>query len=865
MTLSLISFKETFPTWEFAACVKGSLTLFKLIECIDYHKFIYAFFVTCLLENHSLQKNFPDDSAFGFQPFATSEPFKAVFPDDSNFGSKVEPATGDFASFEAAFQADSSFNNKTRMESVTFSDNQPFDSSFSTDSSSTTMKQTLSVDLQNDSTEVDSSVSKEIKEKHASYSLVSGATTDHNKPDEPKFKNASSDAQVNHTDNSMSQGSDDAFKSTFSSEFENEVPTIDLVNKSKPFEASQQSSISASNTNEVNVDLNQTEKDPLTVTSGTSQKGDVKQDDNDVDSVLPPESFAFKADFGSFPSTSDEALPSIASQEIDRTPMELVKDVSSKKNDFDPNNAFENVREPNVKSQETIKALFSNSDLFSASDEDSKVSSLESVDPFVASQEVQPSDAPKFEATFEGDTFFSTPFEFNDNTQNETEKRNNSSCDIDTVASSENTSEGFAWQDAFGNDSAAASKLVPAIETNVTAFERQSSIPDVAKVTSSVDVSNKDDPLAVIDRSDDKKDGHSNRKDPFCAFEVNFDAFVVSTSDTTCNEKEKDGEKEEQQDATVKREPETVVFNNVRQNLEIGASVKEKPTQLDFFSDKPENHSLRPISPNAPPPLPPRPAMTLPSLPPRPRPCLDKSIDVPISVSETPPIPPLPQIGQARKLPPALPPRIDLQSRSDQKVDLFTGYDPFDVESTEGTNNGISAWGSSWPSAVDGGDSLKQISDKSDTFGNDFFTTFEFGETSASESTSTPAKTVSTVPDPFASTGATDPFGSDDLFSQSPFTSSRSTRSSSIKNVFGAGLSESFGTEPTNDPFSDISDPFAGKGDISSDPFLDNNKDIKLQEVCCHTLTVKSHVTSHHFFASIVSLWLLQSIPSPDL
>lgn len=239
--------------------------------------------------------------------------------------------------------------------------------------------------------------------------------------------------------------------------------------------------------------------------------------------------------------------------------------------------------------------------------------------------------------------------------------------------------------------------------------------------------------------------------------------------------------------------------------------------------------SVRPQSPTAPPPLPPRPLVSAPPLPMRPS--GSKSTTSPakspliseLSV-ESPPTdsPNQEKKSSAKKTPPPPPPRVDLNEKpgviSSNQQDDFP--DPFGSDAFEnkfGNKNdvGHSEWTTSWPNVPEVSPK-EQSYDKSDPFSDSFFTDFHFGQKYES------SKEINDNPDPFGtSNSSSEPFPvgfqSEDLFAV--FTPAK------VDVVFREGgpfQNDSFSALPSSDPFCDITDPFADKGVLNDNLFGDS-------------------------------------------
>lgn len=274
------------------------------------------------------------------------------------------------------------------------------------------------------------------------------------------------------------------------------------------------------------------------------------------------------------------------------------------------------------------------------------------------------------------------------------------------------------------------------------------------------------------------------------------------------------------------------------------------PSELAIQYSEPTS-SERPISPTVPPPLPPRPVAAAPPLPARP-----SSSTSTISTGMSPVSPQTStgspssssprqaKKGSAKKPPPALPPRIDLNENSANVLSKETvafpdpfGVDIFDEKfdnSNSVAEGGNSDWVASWPDSqtVSSKEKTKVLSDP---FSEDFFTNFDFPQKPASDTSK------SNNVDPFAGTNPPpelfpSAFGNQDLFAA--FTPAKGDGVFSSGDPFKNDLSNSFTAFSSDDPFSDISDPFADKGVLNDDPFGDSprkpqsGKALNLNEVC---------------------------------
>ena len=287
----------------------------------------------------------------------------------------------------------------------------------------------------------------------------------------------------------------------------------------------------------------------------------------------------------------------------------------------------------------------------------------------------------------------------------------------------------------------------------------------------------------------------------------------------------------------------TVGKRKVEENPDIA------PSELVIQDSKP-TLSERPISPTVPPPLPPRPAAAAPPLPARPSSSSSTtstgmspvgsqaSTGTPSSNS-----PRQGKKGSAKKPPPAPPPRIDLNENSENvsSNETVAFPDPFGVDFDQKFNNskgvgegGNSNWAASWSNSQITSSEEKR-KDFSDPFSDNFFTNFDI-----------PQKTASDTPksdnlDPFAATNQPSElfpsaFGNQNLFEA--FTPAKGSIVFDSGDPFKNDLSDSFAAFSSDDPFSDISDPFADKGILNDDPFGDSprkpqaGKALTLSEVC---------------------------------
>ena len=266
------------------------------------------------------------------------------------------------------------------------------------------------------------------------------------------------------------------------------------------------------------------------------------------------------------------------------------------------------------------------------------------------------------------------------------------------------------------------------------------------------------------------------------------------------------------------------------------------------IQDSKPTFSECPNSPTVPPPLPPRPVAAAPPLPARPS---SSTSSISSGMSPVNPqtstgspssnSPRQGKKGSAKKPPPALPPRIDLNENSVNvsSNETVAFPDPFGVDFFDQTfdnsksvaEGGNSDWEASWPNAQ----TVSSEEKTKDPFSEDFFTNFDFPQKPASDTSK------SDNLDPFAGTNPPpelfpSAFGNQDLFAA--FTPAKGNGVFSSGDPFKNDLSNSFAALSSDDPFSDISDPFADKGVLSDDPFGDSprkpqaGKALTLNEVC---------------------------------
>ena len=144
------------------------------------------------------------------------------------------------------------------------------------------------------------------------------------------------------------------------------------------------------------------------------------------------------------------------------------------------------------------------------------------------------------------------------------------------------------------------------------------------------------------------------------------------------------------------------------------------------------------------------------------------------------------------------------------------------------TQDGISDWATSWPNSVEVSSAGKG-KDLSDPFSEDFFTNFDFPQKSSGESIKV---------DPFGSTKVPSEIFPSELENQDMFAQFTPGKGEGVFDSGDPFENDSFAAFPADDPFSDISDPFADKGVLGEDPFTDSPRKpqsgnaFTLNEVC---------------------------------
>lgn len=344
-----------------------------------------------------------------------------------------------------------------------------------------------------------------------------------------------------------------------------------------------------------------------------------------------------------------------------------------------------------------------------------------------------------------------------------------------------------------------------------------------------------------------------------------------SKDDETPTEDKKEGGSEENKNKPSLADDEDLSSSSDKENGSESEKVNipkvVEPISEDQNDDATAEESIRPssipippiklkqdedTSPNAPPPLPPRSKAALPLLPPRPR-----TFSSPVS-SQIPPTPPRPAgssgrdspASKSKRLPPALPPRVDLevekpQTHSNPPVPVSTtGFNPDAFSSPKNGGSSVS-WQANWEN-----ETSKQSKDKEnvtnsktspDPFGDDFFT--DFNLTAAKDMSSKPneatQKNQDFFNDPFlAKEGTNDmfvaDFGGEDPFAD--FSNSKGKKNDPFVSDQDAAFP---GFSTNKDPFSDVNDPFAAKSAVNDDPFGSNTKKDGSESMSFHLSKVR--------------------------
>ena len=282
----------------------------------------------------------------------------------------------------------------------------------------------------------------------------------------------------------------------------------------------------------------------------------------------------------------------------------------------------------------------------------------------------------------------------------------------------------------------------------------------------------------------------------------------------------------EEMDKTVSQAEDLKSESNAKNDIEEEQMKEERPCELQVQESK-LSLSERPVSPTAPPPLPPRPSVSAPPLPVRPSHSSSTvSPGKPMSshlFTESPSStsPHQGKKGSTKKTPPPPPPRVDLNEKSEvvSSNDKAAFPDPFGSDLFENSNDvsdhKTSDWKASWPRSPE----LPPKEKTKDPFSDSFFTDFDFPQKPGI------SKAANDHVDLFATTNSSsDPFpvafGNEDLFPA--FTPAKADVAFGGGDPFQNDMSGSFSAFPSSDPFSDISDPFADKGIVTDDPFGDS-------------------------------------------
>lgn len=506
------------------------------------------------------------------------------------------------------------------------------------------------------------------------------------------------------------------------------------------------------------------------------------------------------------------------------------EDVSSSNPPFSWEENF-NSDEMDVTAKSVPTASISWADAFGAAPQESKESSHQPFDAFswddafgekTTNTTGSPFDSPSFDDTFGSSSKDESSNEktvlCDPDAQQVSEKSVSESAFV-TLASSQ--AEGSDAEDEIASKTFVAPTAdpfdelriefqAPAPKTEIMASEETSNIHESDTINIG-EVSTLNENLSSIQTAHDRIEFEQNHEIASDLEDQEFESTVKNSTD--------DGEEEEEE---------------VKEERPAGLQIQESIL------------SVRPISPTAPPPLPPRPVVSAPPLPMRPSgsnsttsPTKSPLISE-LSVESSPTDSPNQgKKSSAKKTPPPPPPRVDLNEKpgiislnqQDDFPDPF-GSDAFENKFGNKSDVGHSEWTTSWPNAPEVSPQEKS-DDKPDPFSDSFFTDFHFGQKSES------SKELNDNPDPFGTShSSSEPFPvafqSEDLFAA--FTPAK------VDVVFGEGepfQNDSFSALPSSDPFCDISDPFADKGVLNDNLFGDGlsnphtGESLTLNEVCC--------------------------------
>ncbi|KAK3730744.1 hypothetical protein QZH41_007116 [Actinostola sp. cb2023] len=331
------------------------------------------------------------------------------------------------------------------------------------------------------------------------------------------------------------------------------------------------------------------------------------------------------------------------------------------------------------------------------------------------------------------------------------------------------------------------------------------------------DITNKEEGGSEVSQSSEPGSVESERK-----------AKLADDEDLSSSDKESDTNDSEMISEDVETLSKTIPQIIEPNNEDSSDNADDKPVRpvtLSILPTKPTNEQE---SPSVPPPLPPRPMAPLPSLPPRPR-----TYSSPV-MGQIPPTPPQPagcitsptlKPGTPKRLPPALPPRIDLEAGKACASSVFAGStlnsDPFSSPQTTISPDKENSWQAKWSGETPNEKEKDSSNSKHspDPFGDDFFTDFNFSaaKTADHKTNSTAQDNHQLFSEPFASKE-----GEEDMFKAhfggvDPF-AEFSSNNTNIDPFASDGAVVFPGFSTSKDPFDDSMDPFAEKS-TRSDPF----------------------------------------------
>ena len=475
---------------------------------------------------------------------------------------------------------------------------------------------------------------------------------------------------------------------------------------------------------------------------------------------------------------------------------------------------------------------------FDAAPFDSSMS--KSDEPQITTEGAEETKSHSFEAVFDATQFPDDPFKSTDSKGKESEAFETNSPWGNAFGQFESSSfgEAFTPEPSTVADTATAPPA-PAASMNVpgdAVFAEATSVsitsPALSSTSTSSDDTDRKSPASTR-KTMTSSDAFESLKVSLASLSTKQEGPSVELNVEETDAVEKGSEVNEVEQDTTESVP------TFHQDKEIGTKQEvdticgqgeERPNELHLSELKVSTD--RPVSPSMPPPLPPRIMASPPPLPARPRSTSNistSSLGAMASHGYSGPTPPpLKKTDISKKMPPALPPRVDLQGKAgldenQSKLDLFASDALKAVfNGTEAsTDTSSTSWAAAWPSETKTGNTQETSgADKSaDPFSEDFFTNFE----SPQQDTEKASAVVSQDPfgDPFSPKDppASTDFGGQDLFASFPPANRQNSGSGdNLADPFSNSLS-SFSAD---DPFDGISDPFAEKGALGDDLFANS-------------------------------------------